>query len=748
MRSHRPSSLLRLLVPVIVVLAAAPARSEPDGSRPASTPNAARPPAPIFLTADRRAAYDRLLDAVLAAPDRARLRAHHDLLASEPHIAGTPGGARGAERLAALFRSFGLEVETPRYTVLLSVPVSASVSIVSPQPEELPLKEPAVAGDAESAHPDLPAGFNAYSSSGEATAEVVYANFGSKEDFERLAALGVDVRGRIVMARQGGNFRGFKAKFAEAAGAAALIIYPDPRDNGFAQGLPYPEGGYYNEHSIHRGSLPTLPYSGDPLTPGVAAVADLAPERRLKAGDVDLPSIPVQPVSWGSAQRILSRMQGPPVPREWQGGLPFTYRLTGGAGLTVRVAVEQRRELRTITNVIGTLKGSRFPEQSVILGAHHDAWNIGADDPLSGTIVVVEAARAFMEASRAGLRPARTLVFAGWDAEEWGIIGSSEWVEEHAQRLTETCLAYINLDAAVSGHRFDVAASPSLQAALEAAARLVTHPNIPPQPWERFAPPAPQPQRTVFEAWLARAPGPDGRPRAGTLGGGSDHVAFLSHLGVPCAAPGFGGGPGTQWHTNYDNLRWYRGMMGDDYSPHAALTSLVAAFIASLADADVPPFDPARAPGEALRHLDALSARARALGVGFDPAPVRSAFEGMAREAEAALAAIADAARAGSLSDACAQTVAAALIRADRAWRIDAGLPGRPWHRNLFVAPDEDSGYASWPLPLLRVAVERKDAGALDAATRAYAQCAQRVAEALRAAAAASTPSSAPDASH
>ncbi len=721
-------SVIRCRILFVISLAATVgARAQP------AAPDA--PPQPIFASEERGAAFERLLAALLAAPDPAALRSHHDLLASEPHIAGTPGGERGAERLASLFRSFGLDVRTPRYSVLLADHVSSSVTIIAPETIDLPLREPVVAEDLFSAHPGLAPGFHAFSGSGEGSGRVVYANYGTKDDFARLAALNVDVKGAVVIARQGGNFRGFKARFAQDAGAVALIMYPDPRDNGFAVGLPYPEGGYFNEHSIHRGSLPTLPYSGDALTPGVAATMDLPDERRLTPSDVDLPKIPVQPIGWGSAREILSRMTGPPTPPEWQGALPFTYRLTGGDGLRVRVRVDQPRVRKTITDVIATIPGAVRPDQMVIVGAHHDAWNFGADDPLSGTIVVAEAARAFAAAAKAGLRPARTIVFAGWDAEEWGIIGSVEWVEEHAAELISGCLAYINLDAAVSGSRFDASASPSMRAIIDFAAALTPQPASLPRPWERFMPRAPQtPTSVLLTSRAARAE--SDLPR--TLGGGSDHDGFLSHLAIPCAAPGFGGGAGTQWHTNGDTLFWYRRMMGDDYSPHVALTRVVTLALAVLADADLPPTDPAAWAREAIALLEPIARRARSLGVEFDPAPFRGQFERLKTEADLTASVLADARGA---SPEALSAAAAALRDADRAWFHEPGLPGRPWRRNLFVGPDEDSGYAPWPLPALRVGVERKDPAMIADALRLYTDVSTRAAAALRRAREALSPS-------
>ncbi|MFT7464412.1 MAG: N-acetylated-alpha-linked acidic dipeptidase, partial [Pseudohongiellaceae bacterium] len=330
--------------------------------------------AEAFAPRPASSAEQRFLDAV----NPQRLSDWHDMLASAPHRAGTPGDARVVNALVESFTAMGLEVERHEFHALLAEPVSASLFIVAPEQIELSLVEDVLAEDPYSAHEDHDMGWNAYSASGDVTAEVVYANHGRKEDFERLADLGVSCKGRIVLTRYGGNFRGYKAKFAEAAGAAGLIIFTDPKDVGWGKGLSYPEGGFAHPSHIQRGSVLTLPWIGDPLTPFAEATADAV---RLDPELLDLPKIPVQPVSWLAAEQILSRMTGESVPNPWQGGLPFRYRLTGGPALRVRLAVEQRREIMPTWNVLATLRGTEAPEQEIILGSHHDAWCCGAVDP-------------------------------------------------------------------------------------------------------------------------------------------------------------------------------------------------------------------------------------------------------------------------------------------------------------------------------------------------------------------------------
>jgi N-acetylated-alpha-linked acidic dipeptidase len=520
-----------------------------------------------------------IVERLLAGPDPDRIRGYHDVLASQPHDAGTPGDAAVVDALAGWFESFGLEVEKQELHLYLSTPVSASVSILDPaggEPIALPIREKPVEGDPYSRDGSLRPGWNAYAGSGTVEAGVVYANYGRLEDFERLEQLGVEVEGRIVLARYGGNYRGYKAKFAEEAGAAGLIIYTDPADSGWGRGLPWPEGGYANETHIQRGSIKTLDYHGDPLTPFVEATEDA---ERLDPAKVGLPTIPVQPVPWSAAEKILSRMNGPEVPGGWQGGLPMRYRLTGGENLTVRLEVEQTRGTVVTHNVMGTLRGSTHPDEVIIIGCHHDAWGFGASDPAAGMICVVEAARVFGELAQQGWRPARSIVFAGWAAEEHGIVGSVEYVESRPEWLSENAVAYLNLDMAAMGPTFRSAASPSLQGVIASAARLVPQPGgaagetvwhrwtgnplEPGEPTEHTVPPDP-----AFEPDL---------PSFGTLGGGSDHVGFLCHLCIPSASMGGGGTRGVSYHSIYDNLAWYRAVVGDDYEPARMVTQMTLA---------------------------------------------------------------------------------------------------------------------------------------------------------------------------
>jgi N-acetylated-alpha-linked acidic dipeptidase len=640
-----------------------------------------------------------LVEAVERVPEAARLRAWHDLIASHPHVAGSEGDAAVIRSIAGAFGEMGLEVEQHDFWALLARPVSQQVEILSPERVELRLTEADLAEDPYDAQDGFFPGWNAYSGSGDVSGRVVYANQGTKEDFAKLREWGVSCTGAVVVARYGGNYRGFKAKYAQEAGAAALLIYSDPADVGWVKGLPWPEAGWFGATTIQRGSLLTLPWIGDPLTPGTPATRSA---RRLREEDVALPRIPVQPMGWGAAQEILSRMRGRVVPAaEWQGGLPFTYRLEGGDDLRVRVDVVQERKLMQTANVVGTLRGARWPDQLVILGAHHDAWGCGAADPTSGTILVLEAARAFAKAANDGHRPARSVAFAAWGAEEFGIIGSSEWVESRGKQLERSAVAYFNADMASMGPDVGASAVPSLQAVILEATRGVPQLDT---------------KDDVHAAWIHRAPDPHDAtlPEIGPMGGGSDHVAFLCHAGVPSASITGEGSQGSSYHSNHDDLAWYRKVVGDDYKPALMLCRIDAKVLALIADAPLVPLDPQRGAELAQGPLDELAKRAVELKTTLDIAPLVAAARHVSARGDRVVARLRHAAEVGTLAGRDLDEANALLLAMDRDWLDERGLPDRPWFRSLLAAPDETSGYAAWQLPGLRHAVESKDSAAVD----------------------------------
>ncbi|MGY8986239.1 MAG: M28 family peptidase, partial [Sphingomonadales bacterium] len=447
----------------------------------------------------------------LSRIDGDSLYAYHDMLASVPHTAGSVGDAQVIASIANAFEEMGLEVEVHEFWALLPTPISASLEITSPDKLTLNLFEDVIEGDEYTNNAKVEFGYNGYSGSGTVESEIVYVNRGTKPDFDKLEEMGISLKGKIALARYGGNFRGYKAKFAEAAGAIGLLIFTDPADSGYAAGLPYPEGGADTSTSMQRGGLKTTAYSGDPLTPGVEATEHAD---RLAVEEVEgLPGIPVQPISWGVAEKIMSLMTGREVHDNlWQGGLPLRYRIIGGPDLRVKLMVDQKWEIKKSANVLGTLRGTDEPKKKILVGSHHDAWIYGAIDAQAGTITVMETARIMSEMAREGIRPKRSIVFAGWGAEEQGLIGSTEWVEANLEDLQENAIAYINLDAAATGPYLGSSASPSIQRAVINAADRI-----------------PYGDGNLLEHWLNGRDNNAGgltRPSFGNLGGGSDHQPF------------------------------------------------------------------------------------------------------------------------------------------------------------------------------------------------------------------------------
>ena len=638
---------------------------------------------------DAEAAYERaLIDAV----DPATLKLFHEELAAVPHPAGSEGDRRTIEYITGEFRDMGLDVEVQWIDAYLASFVGADLEIVRRGGEDvrepLPLKErPA---DDFSSDPEISVGWNAYSGSGDVTAEVVFANYGTLADFERLAELGVDCAGKIVIARYGRNYRGYKAKFAEEAGAVGLIMYSDPEDVGYVRGLMYPDGGWANETQIQRGSIKTLPYAGDALTPGEPAIDGV---ERLDPETIALPRIPVQPVGWNAAEPILRAMEGPVVPERWQGGLPLNYRLTGGPGLRVRLRVEQTRALTRTANVVGTLPGEGLPDETIVIGCHHDAWTHGAGDPTAGLNVVMELARTFSELAARGQRPVRTIRFAAWGAEEHGIIGSTEWVEQHADELAAGCVAYMNLDMAAMGPNFGASASPFLRSLIVDATRDV----------EQIGAPG----TSVYEAWDGRNDALSPEQQIGSLGGGSDHVGFNCHLGIPCMSMGAGGASGVSYHSAYDNLAWYWMVVGDDYAPATMVTRIAQIAIARLANADVLPLDLTAFATQFTLDLDALERRADTLDKALPPATrLRASLERLRVIGERLRPTVDLVFHERLDADRTLHTLSRDLMTVSRVWARTNGLPERPWYRNLLVATDPNAGYGAWALPELRWYVE------------------------------------------
>ena len=614
--------------------------------------------------------------------DDTRFKIHLKELTKKPHVAGSKANNDVIDYIAKSMNNAGLAVKKYPYDIYMSkAPGESYLEIVQPKRQPLSMKEDIVEGDPFSEDEDLWKGWNAYSGSGEVTAEVVYANYGRKEDFEKLKEMGVDVSGKIVIARYGGNFRGYKAKFAEAAGAAGLIIYTDPIDSGYFKGLVYPEGPYYSESTIQRGSLLTEDFTGDPLTPYEPALP-LDGEikiKRKKPEDAQLHSIPVTPIGYGAAKEILAQMNGDAVPSGWQGGLPFTYRLQGGSALKVFLKVEQPREFVRVHNVIGTVKGSVYPDEWIILGCHLDAWGFGATDPNSGTAMLLSLSETLGKLVNEGKGPKRSILIGHWDAEEHGVIGSAEWVEEMRDELNAKAVAYMNFDGGVSGKRFGASSSPSLKELVLASAKQVDYPYS---------------DLSLYDQWR----GAKEAPSIGNLGGGSDHIGFYMHVGVPSMSGGAGGT--TVYHSNYDSFRYYERYVDPEFQMGPTIEKFAGIMSLRLANATLIPYDLNRYPNDLKMHFDRAEEKVRQLKSDFKGfEKTRQAIADLSAAAASATENLSNRVSDKGLSAVEIQFLNRQLIALEKSFIDQKGMYYGDWFKSIYASSDPFSGYASWILP-------------------------------------------------
>jgi N-acetylated-alpha-linked acidic dipeptidase len=674
------------------------------------------PDGPLGFSASSRgaqsAAENVYMDTVTPAAARRWLAA----LTEEPHVAGTLAEKKVADYVLARFEEFGLETEMVRYDVFLNHPEHVTLKITSPVEEELSLTEEPYDVDKDSTMDGMFPAFHGYGASGTAEGQIVYVNYGTPADYARLSGMGISVEGKIALARYGAVFRGLKVKEAEDRGALGVLIYSDPADDGYMRGDVYPDGPMRPASAIQRGSVLFLSHvPGDPSTPGWPSTSGA--KRLTREEMTNVPKIPSLPIAYAEAEKMLRRLGGARVPDDWQGGLPFSYHIGPGA---VRVAMEVRMDegLKPIYNVIGRIRGSVEPEKLVIAGNHRDAWNHGAVDPNSGTAAQIELARGLAAAMKTGWRPKRTIVLASWDAEEYGLVGSTEWAEEHAADLQKNAVAYLNCDSAATGPNLGMSGTPSLLALAMGAARDVPDPTAGGSigaGWESR-------QRS---AWAQQTPvdldaAQDATffPRLAPLGSGSDYTVFIDHLGIPSVDFGFSGGYGV-YHSAYDTFRWMD-LYGDPgFLYHAAAARLWGLMAMRLASADVLPLRFSTYARDLQVDLDSLRRdvvrRARTpAGPGAKP-PIAGDFTAVlsALQQFGVAGESADRATDAALSsgDAAALRHAnEALMQIERAFLDPKGLPNRPWFRHMLIAPGLTTGYAPWPFPALQEAVEKRDA--------------------------------------
>ncbi|MCZ6888543.1 MAG: M28 family peptidase, partial [Gammaproteobacteria bacterium] len=517
------------------------------------TPDAARGDSPLlgFTEAGARAqrSLEKKFDARLQAGD---IRTWMQHMSAEPHHVGSPYGEQNARYLADLFEGWGYQVAIERYEILLPVPVTRVVELIEPVRFTASLVERSLAEDPSTdRRENLLPPYNAFSVDGDVTAELVYVNYGVQEDYEELERFGIDVAGKIVIARYGKVWRGIKPKLAAEHGAIGAIIYSDPADDGYVQGDVYPNGAFKNDSGVQRGAVMDLPlHAGDVLTPGRAATKR-ARRLRIDAAPA-ITKIPVLPISYADAEPLLTALDGPVAPSGWRGALPITYHLGPGAA-KVRLAVKFDWGTVTANNVIATLEGSAFPDQWVIRGNHHDGWNHGARDPLSGMASLLAEAKSVAALARNGHPPARTIVYAAWDAEEPGLIGSTEWVEDHARELDRKAVAYINTDGMGRGFVY-LGGSHTLERFYNQVIADVTDPQTGVSVADR--------RRAVVRTTGDEKARAELESRAdlriSPLGSGSDYTPFLQHLGIASSNIAFGGESAHgSYHTLYDTYEHF-----------------------------------------------------------------------------------------------------------------------------------------------------------------------------------------------
>ena len=654
----------------------------------------------------------------LAVPDAALAGQHLKTLTAAPHWASSPEDYATAVYVADKFKAAGLATKIVPYKVLLNKPVKILIEafdasgkkvMSGPTPEHVDRKLDG--GDPFQDDPRVLPAFNGSSPSGDVTAQVVYANYGSPADFKKLAELGVSVKGKIALVRYGGNYRGIKVYDAERAGCVGVLIYSDPYDDGYFRGDKYPKGPFRPDSAVQRGSVQFLPiYPGDATTPGVASTPDLTDSKRIPVDKIQAnwPSIPSNPLSYLDASPILLLLAGPNVPTGWQGALPFAYHAGGTASVTVHMHLEQDTKLRTIWDVIGTIDGTDPAEKEnwVVAGNHRDAWVYGAVDPSSGTAAMLEAVHGLGALLKAGWKPKRRVVMASWDAEEEGLIGSTEWVETYMNQMNNT-VAYFNTDVAVSGPNFNASAVPSLKQFIREVTQGVPSPA----------------GGTVYDQWLKgqsisanrRAVGSAdeedrltqsaaGAPevRVGDLGSGSDFTPFLQHAGVPSTDIG-SGGPYGVYHSVFDNYNWFIKNADPTFVYEQQQARVFGLEVIHMADADVLPYDFDAYGKSIVGYIDASETRAGIEKVTADFTILKAAAKRFATAGAAIhVRQLAPGTKTADLNR--------ELRAAETALLDPVGLPHRDWYKHLIYAPGEFTGYAAVVIPGVNEAIDAADA--------------------------------------
>ena len=673
--------------------------------------------------------------------DAANIRGYDQYLSAYPHTAGSPQDKKNVEWILSKFRQFGWEAHIETFYVLLPMPEKRLVEMVAPTTFRATLEEPTVSVDPTSSQhaAQLPT-YNMYSGDGDLTAPLVYVNYGMKADYDQLERLGISVKGAIVMARYGNGWRGLKPKLAAQHGAVGCLIYSDPRDDGYWRGDVFPEGAWRPREGVQRGSvMDMLAYPGDPLTPGVGATRNA---KRLPLNQAkSLVKIPVLPISYGDAQPLLAALKGPVAPSAWRGALPLTYRVGPGPA-KVHLVVKSSWDVKPIWDVIARIQGSAYVNQWIIRGNHQDAWVNGAQDPLSGFSAELEEARALGALAKQGWKPKRTLIYCAWDGEEEGLLGSTEWVEEHAGELRQHAALYINSDSNGRGYLF-MDGSHSLQKFIDAVASDIEDPEAGMSVEKRLRLHLilHAPSREYREALRHNAD-----VRISAMGSGSDYSAFVDHLGVASLDLGFGNETGGGiYHSIYDDFYWYTHFGDTDFVYGRALAQTAGTAAMRCADAELLPYDFSDLGDTVSRYVDqlrkdvadeqeAVREQNRKIEEGVfaatrDPkerfvpphiqfvppylafAPLENGAAHLrqsAREYQQALAR-AEANGGAALDGSSLKAVNETLLHSERMLTVSQGLPGRPWYEHVLYAPGLFTGYAANAIPGVRQEIELKN---------------------------------------
>ena len=655
-------------------------------------------------------------------------------LSAKPHALGSPGSKENAEYILAQYKSFGWDAKIETFKVLFPSPKTRVLEMIAPTSYKALLKEPALKEDATSGQADQLPTYNAWSADGNVTGDVVFVNYGLPSDYDELAKMGIDVKGKIAIAKYGRSWRGIKPKVAQEHGAIGCIIYSDPKDDGYGAGDVYPKGAFKSEYGVQRGSvMDMVVYPGDPLTPGIGATEDAKRLDRLQAPN--LIKIPVLPISYHDAKPLLEALEGPVAPADWRGGLPFTYHV-GPGNTKVHLQLAFDWKLVPCYDVIAMMKGSQYPDEWVLRGNHHDAWVNGASDPISGQAAMLEEAKSIGELVKNGWRPKRTLVYCSWDGEEPGLLGSTEWAETHADELQKKAVVYINSDG--SGRGFlDAGGSHALETMVEEVAKDVIDPQTKVTVYDR------KKAATIINATSLKAKKDalaKNTLQLDALGSGSDFSSFLQHLAVPSLDLGYGGeNPGGEYHSIYDSYDNYVRFKDPGFYYGVTLSQTAGRAALRMATADVLPFD--------FRHLYStvndytkelidllqqtkenteienqlikqnlyavaadptktyLVAKAKEEVPYLDFSPLQNALSTLQKSADSLTITWGKAV----ITNADHNALNKALYRAEQQLMSTNGLPRRSWYKHTLYAPGFYTGYGVKTLPGIREAIEQRN---------------------------------------